>query len=96
VTKRSNSHASRAWWYKWPVIPALWRLRQEDQPLEASPGYIVRLHLRTQTRIGGVAQVVECLLFKKNLMHKERDDCNPLPISGLIQKKCEIKLNNDF
>jgi hypothetical protein len=34
--------ASQAWWLM-PVIPALRRLRQEDQEFEIRVGYIVRL-----------------------------------------------------
>jgi hypothetical protein len=34
-------------WWCTPVIPALRRLREEDQELEASLGYLVRPYLKT-------------------------------------------------
>jgi hypothetical protein len=38
---KKKEFSSWAWWHK-PVIPELWRLRQEDCEFEVILGYIVR------------------------------------------------------
>jgi hypothetical protein len=52
-----------------PVILVLGKWRQEDSEFETSQGYIGRPCLKkNKNRAGGVIQVVECLLSKREAM----------------------------
>jgi hypothetical protein len=59
-----------------PVIPALGRLRQEDQEFEAIPGYIARPCLKTTTKLqlDILSPQSEWLLLKKQKLTNASKD----------------------